>query len=104
MIKKIEYTITKDEDFIGKRYESYTVEKHITYDNGETEVRTRVVFPNIDGELTVENLNRLVFQKSITPEEWNKLSAEYRKAWINGTMTDELCKELEELRVKEGIT
>lgn len=102
-MEKIEYKIEKDNDFIGKRYESYTVEKHIIYDNGETEIRTRVVFPHIDGELTEENLNKLVFQKSITEEEWQQLSQEYRSAWINGTMTDELCKELETLRQKEGV-
>ena len=29
-MEKIEYKVTKDKDFIGKRYESYTVEKIIT--------------------------------------------------------------------------
>lgn len=102
-MENIEYKIEKDKDFIGKRYESYTVEKIIKYDNGEVEYRYRTVFPHIDGDIYKINLDKLAFPKPITHEEWNKLSPEYHKAWLNGTMTDELCKELENLREEEGV-
>lgn len=91
-MEKVEYKITEDEDFKGKLFKSYTVEKHITYDNGTKEVRTRVVFPHLDGEPTIENLSKLKFSKSIEPAEWEQLPEIYRKAWLNGTMTDELYK------------
>lgn len=45
----------------------------------------------------------MYFSKPITQKEWKQLSEEYHKAWINGTMTEELCKELEKLRLKEGV-
>lgn len=102
-MENIEYKIEKDKDFIGKRYESYTVEKKITYDNGKVEHRYRTVFPYIDGDIDKIDLDTLDFPKTITHEEWEKLSLEYHKAWLNGTMTEKLCKELENLRVREGV-
>ena len=45
MIERTEYTITKDKDFIGKRYETYTIEKKIIHSHGEVETRTRIFIP-----------------------------------------------------------
>lgn len=42
-------------------------------------------------------------QEPITPEEWEKLSPEYKKAWYNGSLTQELYEELKKLRLKEGV-
>lgn len=105
MIKKTEYTIIKDKDFIGKRYETYTIEKKITHSNGKVEIRTRAFIPFRDGDINKINLDELVFLEPITPEEWEKLSPEYRKAWCNGTLTKELCEEREEVlrKMKEGV-
>lgn len=102
-MRKIEYKVEKDKDFIGKRYESYTVEKIITKENGETEHLYRTLFPHIDGSINEIDFDNIYFPRPITQTEWKQLSEEYRKAWINGTMTEELCKELENLRLREGI-
>lgn len=102
-IIKNDYIITKDNDFLGQRYETYTVEKIITYRNGETERRVRVIIPAIDGDINKIDLDKLEFKKPISSEEWEKLSPEYRKAWCNGTMTKELAEELEILRKKERV-
>ena len=100
---KIEYKVEKDKDFIGKTYESYTVEKIITKDNGEIEHLYRTLFPHIDGNVNEIDFDKVYFPKPITQKEWKQLSEEYYKAWINGTMTKELCKELENLRLEEGV-
>ena len=100
---KNEYKIVKDKDFIGKRYETYTIEKKITYDNGETEFRYKTFIPFRDGDINKVDLDTLDFPKPITADEWEKLSPEYRKAWITGTMTKELHDELKNLRAKEGV-
>lgn len=102
-MEKIKYKITKDKDFIGKRFESYTIEKIITNDDEEKECLYRIWFPFIDGDISKANLDEIYFPKPITNEEWQKLSPEYRKSWINGAMTEELHKELDELRLKEGV-
>ena len=108
-IKK-EYKITKDIGFIGKRYKTYTIEKKITYDNGETETRIRSFIPLRDGDIEKVNLDELEFQKSITTDEWDELPEEYRKAWIRGTMTEEIKKvgdkcleRIRERKLKEAI-
>ena len=105
MIEKTEYTITKDKDFIGKRYETYTIEKKIMHSNGKVEIRTRVFIPFRDGDINKINLDKLHFPEPFTAEEGEKLSPEYRKAWCNGTLTKELCKEREEVlrKMKEGV-
>ena len=97
MIERTEYTITKDKDFIGKRCESYTIEKKIIHSYGKVETRTRIFIPFRDGDINKINLDELDFPEPITSEEWEKLSPEYRKAWCNGTLTKELCKERDEL-------
>lgn len=102
-MEKIEYKIEKNKEIIGQRYETYTIQKNITYDNGKTETRYRVFIPFRDGDINKIDLDMLDFPKPITQEEWKKLSPEYHKAWIRGTMTKELSKELEKLRLKEGI-
>lgn len=89
-MEKVEYKIIKDKDFIGRRYESYTVEKIITYDNGKIEHLHRTLFPHIDGKIENINLDDIYFPPVITSEEWNLLPETYRKAWINGTMTEEM--------------
>lgn len=101
-MEKVEYKIKKDKDFIGKRYESYTVEKIITKEDGEVEHLYRTIFPHIDGKINKIDLDKIYFPKPITQKEWEQLSEEYHKAWINGKMTKKLCKELEDLRMKEG--
>ena len=105
MIEKTEYTITKDKDFIGKRYRTYTIEKKIIHSNGKVEIRTRVFIPFRDGDINKIIFNELDFPEPITPEEWEKLSLEYRKAWCNGTLTKELCEEREKVlrKMKEGV-
>lgn len=80
MKKKVEYKIEKDKDFIGKRYESYSVEKIIRNNDGKIEHRYRTIFPHIDGDINKINLNKLYFPRTIIYEEWKKLSPEYRKA------------------------
>lgn len=100
---KIEYKIEKDKDILGQRYETYTIQKNIIYDNGKTEVRYRTFIPFRDGDINKINLDMLDFPKPITQEEWEKLSPEYHKAWIKGTMTNEVSEEFENLRLKEGI-
>lgn len=102
-MEKIEYKIEKDKDFAGKIYESYTVEKIVIKENGKTEHLYRTLFPHIDGNINEIDLDNVYFSKPITQKEWKQLSEEYHKAWINGTMTEELCKELEKLRLKEGV-
>jgi hypothetical protein len=102
-MKKIEYKVEKNKDFTGKRYESYTVEKIITHDNGKVEHLHRVLFPHIDGKIDEINLEDIYFQNPITQDEWEKLSPEYHKAWLNGIMTEELSNELENLRLQEDI-
>ena len=105
MIERTEYTITKDKDFIGKRCETYTIEKKIIHSHGKVETRTRIFIPFRDGDINKINLDELDFPEPITSEEWEKLSPEYRKAWCNGTLTKELCKERDELlrKMKEGV-
>lgn len=102
-MEKIEYKIEKNKEIIGQRYETYTIQKNITYDNGKTETRYRVFIPFRDGDINKIDLDMLDFPKPITKEEWEKLSSEYQKAWIRGTMTKELSEEFENLRLKEGI-
>jgi hypothetical protein len=102
-MEKIKYEIVKDKDFIGKRYESYTVEKIITHSNGKVESRYKVIFPHIDGNINKLNLDELDFPKPITSDEWERLSIEYRNAWLNGTLTKELSNELYNLRMEEGV-
>lgn len=102
-MKKIEYKVIKDKEFEGQRCETYTIEKIMTHNNGEIETRTRIFIPLRDGDISKVDFNTLDFPKPITSKEWEMLSAKYRKAWIKGTMTKELCKELEELRAKERV-
>ena len=102
-IIKTKYKVIKDKDFIGKRYDTYTIEKTLIYDNGEIETRYRTFIPFRDGDINKINLNTLDFPNPITQKEWEQLSEEYRKAWTNGTMTKKLCKELENLRLKEAV-
>lgn len=99
---KIEYKITKDKGFVGQRCESYTIEKKIICANGETETRLRSFISFRDGDINKVNLDTLDFPKSITQNEWKQLSQEYHTAWLKGIMTKELCRELEELRQREG--
>ena len=63
----------------------------------------RTLFPHIDGNIDEIDLDKLLFQKPITPEEWEQLSEEYHKAWFRGSMTKELSEELERLRAKESV-
>lgn len=91
-IIKSEYKITKDKDFIGKRYDTYTIEKILIYDNGEKEHRYRVWIPFRDGDINKVDLTTLDFPQPIIQEEWEQLPQEYRTAWIKGTMTEELSK------------
>lgn len=100
---KIEYKVEKDKEFVGQRYETYTIEKKIIYSSGDVEIRTKVFIPFRDGDINKVDFDKLDFPKPITSKEWEMLSEEYRKAWINGTMTKELCKELENLRLEEGV-
>ena len=79
---KNEYKIQKDKDFTGKRYESYTVEKIITHDNGEVEHRYRVIYPHIDGKIDTIDFEELEFPKPITTEEWDNMPRETRKKWL----------------------
>lgn len=103
-IIKTKYKVIKDKDFIGKRYDTYTIKKTLIYDNGETETRYRTFIPFRDGDINKIDLKTLDFPKPITQKEWEQLSEEYRKAWINGRMTKELCKELETLRLKGDVS
>lgn len=91
-IIKTSYKVTKDKDFIGQRYETYTIEKTLIYDNGEKEYRYKTWIPFRDGDINKVNLNTLAFPKPITQDEWEQLPQEYRIAWIRGTMTEELRK------------
>lgn len=100
---KIEYKVEKDKEFVGQRYETYTIEKKITYSSGDVEIRTKVFIPFRDGDINKVDFDKIDFPKPITSKEWEQLSEEYHKAWINGTMTEELCKELEKLRLEEGV-
>lgn len=103
-MEKIEYQIKKDKDFIGKRYDSYTVEKITISEEGNVEHLYRVLFPHVDGEIDKINFDKLYFPIPITQEEWEQLSPEYRKAWCNGTLTKELCEEREQLLKKLELT
>ena len=51
-----EYRIKKDKDFIGQRFSTYTIEKIIKYENGETERRFKVFTPAIDWDINKVNL------------------------------------------------
>ncbi len=94
---KIEYKITKDEDFIGKRFETYTIEKIITYVNGDVETRRRTFIPFRDGDINKINLDDLYFPITITQEEFKQLPEEYDKAWMEGTLTKEMSEKMQEL-------
>lgn len=96
-MEKIKYEIMKDKEFIGKRFESYTVIKTITYDNGEIEHRYRTIFPSIDGNIDKMNLDDLYFPITITQEEFKQLPEEYDKAWMKGTLTKEMSEKMQEL-------
>lgn len=100
---KNEYKVEKDKEIKGQRCETYTIEKIITYDNGEKETRIITFIPSRDGDINKIDLDKLDFPKPITQKEWEMLSQEYHKAWTNGTMTKELSEELENLRMKEGV-
>lgn len=91
-MEKVEYKIKKDKEFKGKRYESYTVEKIITETNGNIEHLYRTLFPHIDGKIDEINLDKVYFPKPITQEEWEQLPQEYKTAWLEGTMTEEMRK------------
>ena len=95
-IIKNEYKITKDKDFLGKRFETYTIEKNITYENGETEKRYRIFIPFRDGNIEKVNLNDLYFPITITQEEFKQLPKEYNKAWMQGTLTKEMSEKMQE--------
>lgn len=96
-IIKNEYKITKDNDFLGKRFETYTIEKTIIYANGETETRLRSFIPCRDGNINTVNLDNLYFPITITQEEFRKLPEEYDKAWMKGTLTKEMSEKMQEL-------
>lgn len=86
------YKITKDEGFIGKRFDTYTIEKTLILDNGKKEFRYKTWIPFRDGDINKVNLDTLIFPKPITEDEWVQLPQEYRTAWLKGTMTEELSK------------
>lgn len=96
-MEKIKYKITKDKDFIGKRFETYTIEKIITYANGEVETRYRIFIPFFDGNIKRVNLDDLYFPIIITQEEFEQLPEEYDKAWMKGTLTKEMSEKMQEL-------
>ena len=96
-IIKNEYKITKDKDFIGKRFETYTIEKIITYANGEVERRYRTFIPFYDGDIKKVNLDDLYFPITITQEEVKQLPEEYDKAWMKGILTKEMSEKMQEL-------
>lgn len=81
-IVKNEYKIIKDNDFIGKIYNSYTIEKIITYDNGKTEQLLRSFFPHIDGNINKIDLDSLYFPKTMTNKEWNNMTPQQRYDWL----------------------
>lgn len=91
-MEKVSYKIIKDKEFIGKRYETYTIEKKIIWDNGEIEKRYITFIPFRDGNIEQINLDTLIFPKPISEEEWRQLPNEYRTAWIKGNMTEEVRK------------
>ena len=96
-IIKNEYMVTKDKDFIGKRFKTYTIEKTITYANGEIETRLRSFIPFRDGDINTVNLDDLYFPITITQEEIKQLPEEYDKAWMRGTLTKEMSEKMQEL-------
>lgn len=91
-MERVEYKVEKDKDFISKRYETYTIEKKVIYDNGKTESRFITFIPFRDGDIKQIDLNTLKFPKPITEEEWKQLPKEYKTAWLKGTMTEEIKK------------
>lgn len=96
-MEKVKYKIEKDKEFKGKRFETYTIEKTITYANGETEIRLRSFIPFRDGDINTVNLDDLYFPITITQEEIKQLPEEYDKAWMRGTLTKEMSKKIQEL-------
>lgn len=81
-VVKNEYKVIKDKGFVGQKYSTYTIEKKIIYDNGETEIRHKVFIPARDGKIKEVDFDKLDFPKPITHEEWLKLPIEYRKKWL----------------------
>mgnify|MGYP005969944977 CR=1 FL=1 len=96
-MEKIEYKVEKDKEFIGQRYETYTIEKKITHINGDVEIRTKVFIPFRDGDINTVKLDDLYFPITITQEEMKQLPEEYDKAWMRGTLTKEMSKKMQEL-------
>ena len=96
-MEKVEYKVKKDKDFIGKRFETYTIEKTITYANGEIETRYRSFIPVRDGDINTVNLDELYFPITITQEEFEQLPKEYDEAWIKGTLTKVMSEKMQEL-------
>ena len=97
---KIEYIKTKDKDFIGKRFKSWTIEKRITYDNGEVEHFYRVVFPHIDGDIEKIDLDKLYFPKTMTNEEWENMPPKEKYNWL-GLKVENNKHLLDECNTKE---
>ena len=80
-IIKNEYKIEKCKDDFCKKYGSYLITKTIFYDNGNTEERTRMFFPHLEGEIEKVNLDNLEFKKPITHEEFKQMPLEYQRNW-----------------------
>lgn len=94
-MEKIEYKVIKDKDFIGKRFNSYTIEKTITYADGDKETRLRSFIPCRDGDINRINLDNLYFPVSVSYDEWQQLPEEYNRAWLKGTITKEMSEDIE---------
>lgn len=96
-IIKTEYKITKNNDIFAQMYDTYTIEKIITYDNREKETRIRTFIPSRDGNINKIDLNSLYFPITINYEEWKQLPKKYNDAWIKGKITKTMSKEIEKL-------
>ena len=79
---RIEYIKTKDKGYVGKRFNSWTIEKRITYDNGKTEHLYKTIFPHIDGDIEKIELDKLDFPKPMTNEDWDNMSPKEKYDWI----------------------
>lgn len=80
-IIKNEYKVEKCNNESWIRFESYLITKTITYDNGETEQRTRLFYPHLEGEIEKVNLDKLEFKKTMTQEEFKQMPLEYQRNW-----------------------
>lgn len=80
-IIKNEYKVEKCKEDVLRRYDAYLITKTITYDNGETEERTRLFYTHIDGDINKVNLDELIFLKAMTQEEFKQMPVEYQRAW-----------------------